>query len=299
MRLAKTKFLIILTLMLLCMGVFAATAYAYEEALAVNAAWLDGELLRINVTDINGGTSALALRLEDYMYGTESEEYISIQAVDLQGNTSAVIRIRNPFYDPEVLEEIPEQDIPPMESSTPGYDGQVGSMRPLTPDGTGTVVDNAHDSDGIEFFTIGTEDGNVFYLIIDRQRSTDNVYLLNAVTEEVLISLAEAGGREVAAAGSTVSAIPAPELPDDPDEEAGQQPPEYETPEPENGAPETQGGDNSMLVIIGIAVLAVGGLGYYFKIVRPKRNSIYDDDDDEEDNYGYDGEPDDEDGDGR
>lgn len=32
---------------------------------------------------------------------------------------------------------------------------------------------------------------NVFYLVINRQRETENVYLLNAVTELDLIALAE------------------------------------------------------------------------------------------------------------
>ena len=51
------------------------------------------------------------------------------------------------------------------------------------PGGTGTVIENATEEDGKEFYTIMTPDENVFYLIIDRQRNTENVYFLNAVTE--------------------------------------------------------------------------------------------------------------------
>ena len=54
---------------------------------------------------------------------------------------------------------------------------------PFTPEGTGTVVDNATDGDGKEFFTITTPNENIFYLVIDRQRSGENVYFLNAVTD--------------------------------------------------------------------------------------------------------------------
>ena len=61
----------------------------------------------------------------------------------------------------------------------------------FTPDGTGTVMDNATDEDGKEFYTIVTPDGHVFYLIIDRQRSENNVYFLDTVTEKDLLSLAE------------------------------------------------------------------------------------------------------------
>ena len=53
---------------------------------------------------------------------------------------------------------------------------------PFTPDGQGTMVDNATDQDGKEFFTIMAADESVFYLVIDRQRETENVYFLNAVT---------------------------------------------------------------------------------------------------------------------
>ena len=62
---------------------------------------------------------------------------------------------------------------------------------PLTPDGQGTVLDNATDQQGKEFFTITTADEAVFYLVIDRQKSTENVYFLNAVTVADLMALAE------------------------------------------------------------------------------------------------------------
>ena len=65
---------------------------------------------------------------------------------------------------------------------------------PFTPDGTGTVVDNATDQDGKEFFTITTAEEAVFYLVIDRQRETENVYFLNAVTVADLMALAESSG---------------------------------------------------------------------------------------------------------
>ena len=62
---------------------------------------------------------------------------------------------------------------------------------PFTPSGTGTVVDNATEQDGKEFYTITTPAENVFYLVIDRQRGAENVYFLNAVTEADLLALAE------------------------------------------------------------------------------------------------------------
>ena len=59
---------------------------------------------------------------------------------------------------------------------------------PFTPEGSATVVDNATDSHGKEFYTIMTPDENVFYLVIDKQRDSENVYFLNAVTESDPVS---------------------------------------------------------------------------------------------------------------
>jgi len=62
---------------------------------------------------------------------------------------------------------------------------------PFSPDGTGTVLNYATDTDGKEFYTIITPDEHVFYLVIDRQRNTENVYFLDAVSVKDLLSLAE------------------------------------------------------------------------------------------------------------
>lgn len=62
----------------------------------------------------------------------------------------------------------------------------------FTPEGTGTVLDSATGEDGDkQFYTITTEAGNVFYLIIDGKRDDNNVYFLNGVTEADLMALAE------------------------------------------------------------------------------------------------------------
>ena len=44
------------------------------------------------------------------------------------------------------------------------------------------MVDNATDEDGKEFYTITTADESVFYLVIDKQKTSENVYFLNTVT---------------------------------------------------------------------------------------------------------------------
>lgn len=49
----------------------------------------------------------------------------------------------------------------PVEETTPPA-AEETTAKPFTPDGTGTVVDNATDEDGKEFFTITTPSENVF-----------------------------------------------------------------------------------------------------------------------------------------
>ena len=122
---------------------------------------------------------------------------------------------------------------------------------PFTPDGTGTVVDNTTDQDGKEFFTITTAEEAVFYLVIDRQRETENVYFLNAVTVADLMALAESSGEPAA-----------PEPPLEPEPEP------TTTPEPEP-EPEKKGGAEPLLLALAVVVIG-GGAGWYFKIYRPK-----------------------------
>ena len=110
------------------------------------------------------------------------------------------------------------------------------------PGGTGTVVEQT-DEEGKEFYTIMTADENVFYLVIDRQRETENVYFLNAVTEADLLPLVE---------------MPAVEEPE---------PTPVPTPVPDTAPmPEIESGpDVRLLLILVLAVLAIGLAFFYVK----------------------------------
>lgn len=157
---------------------------------------------------------------------------------------------------------------------------------PLTPDGQATVLDNATSEDGKEFYTIQTPDENVFYLIIDNQRDTENVYFLNAVTEADLMALAVKEDdapmeeaipepepacvcKDKCATGEVNTDCPvcvlnlkdctgkAPVT----DAEVGAEPEKQET-----------GGSAGNLILILLAALAAGGAGYYLKIYKPKKD---------------------------
>ena len=175
----------------------------------------------------------------------------------------------------------------------------------FTPEGTGTVLDTATGEDGDkQFYTITSEDGNVFYLIIDGKRDGNNVYFLNGVTEADLMALAEKSE-------GTMSAIPAedvctctekcaagevntacPVCKNDLKGCTGKEKPPAETEEPVQAEqPKKDKGSAGTIIFIIIALLAAGGVGYYVKIVRPKQQAE-DDEDFEDDGYGEGFDPD-------
>ena len=154
------------------------------------------------------------------------------------------------------------EEIPEEVTETPAPE-PVAAPNPFTPAGTGTVIDNATDEDGKEFYTIMTPSENVFYLIIDKQREQENVYFLNAVTEKDLLALAEKAGE---AEEPAEPATPATSVTPEP------------TPEPDT---EPEKGGNGMMIVVVLVLLAGGGAGYYFKIYRPKQEQA----DSAEDDY--------------
>jgi hypothetical protein len=169
---------------------------------------------------------------------------VYVQAVNAEDNKSNVISFKNPYY-----------------SAVETVTGTNGNA--LTPDGTGEVLDNATEQDGKEFFSITTDEGNIFYLIVDRARNSENVYLLDAVDENDLQALAvtEAPSAETTTITTTAAAEP----------------------EPAPAKEEKSGiGKIGIFLIVGILV---GGIAYYIKIVRPKQqgndgNDGYDDEED-------------------
>ena len=84
--------------------------------------------------------------------------------------------------EPEEPSTVPADDPSEEDNSTTGgvdWEGlDPSELDPLTPDGQGTVLDNATDDEGKEFFTVTTADESVFYLVIDRQKNGENVYFL-------------------------------------------------------------------------------------------------------------------------
>ena len=324
----KNKAIVALLALVLCMGVFfvPVTAFAAGDEDTVPpklTATLDDGTLHIEASDDNSGVEAVYIDntrvnslangkadvlLKDY---AGNGKQVSIYAVDYAGNRSTAVKIDNPYYQapaslpaptapsssapasssstpaPSSSAPASSSSQPPASSSQPASSSSSGSESAIgtgdsvvTPEGTGTVTEVATDEDGKLFYTIVTPAGNVFYLVIDMARTDgNNVYFLNAVTEDDLAALAETDGRTTG--GET--AIPTP----DPDPTPEPQP---DNSEPEADAePEKEGGGIGTIIFIVLAIVAVGGAGYYIKIVRPKQQqAAFDDDLEDDDEYSED-----------
>ena len=154
------------------------------------------------------------------------------------------------------LEEIAETEEEPQENLD-------APELPALPLGIGTVIDYNTDPDGRLFYTIMTPDEYVFYLVIDKNGSANNVYFLNAVTVADLLPLAQKETPETDGIKN-----PAPQTSDSAEQTAEKQTPEQENPQGEN--------KTGMYILIAV-VAAVGGVaGWYFKIYRPKQQGAAD-----------------------
>ena len=161
-----------------------------------------------------------------------------------------------------------------------------GSENALTPDGNMTLIDDigSPEESGKQFITVQTKNGNVFYLIIDRDDEGEyTVHFLNQVDEADLMALMEDGEEETEAPTCSctdkcnVGAIntacpvcliqiseckgvePEPVEPTEPTE-----------PEPPTDDSEKKGGNAGMIVLVLVILAGGGGAAFYFLVVKKK-----------------------------
>ena len=171
--------------------------------------------------------------------------------------------------EPETLaDEVPESVAP--------------DEKPFTLGGQASVIDLVYEGDGKMFYTFKTPAGNVFYLVIDRERGGDNVYFLNVVTEDDLLALAEGAPKTD---GASTSAIPDDDPPKgDPADDGSANGDTTENPDDfasdDDKSDEKSGMNTGMIIFLALGAAAAVGVGYYVKVVRPKQQKDTDDDDD-------------------
>lgn len=300
----KNKIKNLIPALMFCMGAFFMSATAYAQSTTDTTpptirASLSGDILHIEARDDLSGVDAVFIgnqrvnyRVDDAVdvafqdYAGTEKQAVGVYAVDFAGNQSKTVMIQNPYYKPATAPQTtkPVAATKPVASATadPEVKGPT-EPKPFTPSGQATVVDNATSEDDKEFYTFTTPNDNVFYLVIDKQRDSENVYFLNAVTENDLMELAEKGEKK-----ESESAIPEVEVCSCKDkcetgnvntscricknkltECTGKTAPALK--ELEQEKPKQESNTGTMVFIV-LAVLAAGGAGYYFKIYKPKHD---------------------------
>ena len=149
------------------------------------------------------------------------------------------------FVDPEAVEAEEQEPDPPAEEPEE-------EMGPLTPEGNLTIVDDygSPEKSGKQFITVTTKNGNIFYIIIDRDDQGENtVHFLNLVDERDILSLLDEDELKELK-GETEEVEPAPVV-----EEPVEEEPEPEPEKPKKG--------RSKVALIVILTLMAGAGGFY------------------------------------
>lgn len=156
-----------------------------------------------------------------------------------------------------------------------------GSSAALSPDGNLSLIDDIGSSttSGKQFITVESKNGNVFYLIIDRDdEGEETVHFLNQVDEADLMALTEDGeaaekpivcsctDKCQAGAVNTSCEVCMTNM----SECVGAEPEPVEPDEPEEPAAEKKGGAGVIVTVL--LILAAGsGAAFYFFVLKPKQ----------------------------
>lgn len=157
------------------------------------------------------------------------------------------------------LDKITATASPTSTAATTKPTSTAKPSRTISSDGTGHVVDNVTNSDDLQFISVTAKDGSVFYVVIDKKNSNDNVYFLNKVDIADLEALAKDSNANLQLKATPT---PSPTATPEPD---GQK--NTTTEKKQEKAPVS----STMLVLILAALAAAVIGGYYFKVIIPKK----------------------------
>lgn len=273
-----------LLLMLLCIGIFPVSAFASggdypDNALptAESSAADAQETKQIGTVTTNGGN--LNVRTGAGLDNTAFTQLPNGTVVDVIGRDGDWVKILLPARVGYVYGSY--LTVTDAVDSTASIGGMTGGSDALTPDGNLTLIDDIGTSTkaGKQFITLESKNGNVFYMIIDRDdEGEETVHFLNQVDEADLMALT--GEEETPSvcscttkcvAGTVNTSCPVcavnmtecvgkeakPEVPAEPTEPAAEE-------------PEKKSGVGGILVVLLIVALGGGAAFYIFKQKKAK-----------------------------
>ena len=185
---------------------------------------------------------------------------------------------------PGVTVEEPE----PSPSPTPALTPESTPEGQITPDGNLSLVDDLDYSarGGLQFMTVTTRNGHVYYIVIDRTANSQNVYFLNQVDEYDLMNVLSDGDKEQLEKDKASTPQPKPQ------NVVAVQPVETAKPSgAEQQRPAQSDLDSDVIRIAffaGLALLVV--LAYYILKIRPQKQGAFDDEEEEEEEEEYENE---------
>ena len=189
---------------------------------------------------------------------------------------------------PGVTVEEPE----PSPSPTPAPTPEPTPEGQITPDGNLSLVDDLDYSarGGLQFMTVTTRNGHVYYIVIDRTANSQNVYFLNQVDEYDLMNVLSDGDKEQLEKDQASTPQPKPQ------NVVAVQPVETAKPSGAEQQRPAQGDLDSDVIRVaffaGLALLVV--LAYYILKIRPQKQGAFDDEEEEEEEEEYENEDEDE-----
>ena len=273
-----------LLLMLLCIGILPVTAFASggdypDDTLpsAESSAADTQETKQIGTVTTNGGS--LNVRTGAGLDNTAFTQLPNGTVVDVIGRDGDWVKILLPARVGYVYGSY--LTVTDAVDSTASIGGMTGGSDALTPDGNLTLIDDIGTSTkaGKQFITLESKNGNVFYMIIDRDdEGEETVHFLNQVDEADLMALT--GEEETPSvcscttkcvAGTVNTSCPVcavnmtecvgkeakPEVPAEPTEPAAEE-------------PEKKSGVGGILVVLLIVALGGGAAFYIFKQKKAK-----------------------------
>lgn len=185
------------------------------------------------------------------MFGSSINAYAYVDESAVAESTTEAVEVEE-----ELTTDTKEEEESKEEKDKEGAFSESGNMSLLDDVGSDAAKD-------LEYMTVQTRNGKVFYLVIDRSTDTENVYFLNQVDAYDLMSIMEDAEKQEYENAKEEEVTEVPETPEEETKE-----PEAE---PETSKAEPQTDNLALFGMIGVVSAAVIG-GYVFMKKKAKKD---------------------------